>query len=188
MKKLIFFSIAIFLFSACNVSYEKENLVRKYLDAHNAHKTHRALKLFDENASFHVGTTHIKNGIEEIRSIEEWDSVLQSTYRYEIVKINEDTVFCDIQENNLWLDALDIEPVKYQYAQFIIRNNKIQQVSVKLTREDQKRLSEELNHLMKWALQTNPDMIAEISKDGEFVYNRQSAETWLKLVRKYERK
>lgn len=157
------------------------------MDAHNAHKIHRVLKFFDENASFYVGTSRIKNGIEEIQSIEEWDSVFQSNYIYEIVRINEDTVFCHIQENNLWLEAFDIDLIKYQYARFIIRNNKIKQISVKLTQEDQKKLSEKLNHIMKWVLRTNPDMIKEISEDGEFVYNRKSAEAWLILIRKYEK-
>jgi len=43
-----------------------------------------------------------------------------------------------------------------------------------------------MSSIMEWAYQENDSTLLELLPDGEFIYSRESAEKWLKLLERWK--
>ena len=107
MKKNIFFIFILLTIISCSKEKTQE-VVKSYITAHNAHDIENALIFYDENIAIELKGVWIKKGLSEMRSLEEWDAVLNSNLKLESITSKEDTVFCRIVENNDWFAVMDI--------------------------------------------------------------------------------
>ncbi|MEJ2049705.1 MAG: hypothetical protein P8Y60_07670 [Calditrichota bacterium] len=171
------------LYLACYPS--KKDMVMKYFDAVNKHEPATELSLLSDNITYSELESFTLRGKDELRNLAEYNSTIHSKFVYSNLSEYEDTVTCQVTENNEWLAALGITSVTYDYAKFVVRHKYIQDIIMKMTDQSIDEISSKTEPLIDWASNNKPNVLNDIRPDGEFIYNKVTAEMWLKLVQEY---
>ena len=171
------------LFLNCYPS--KKDMVMKYFDAVNKHEPGAELSLLSDNITYSVVESFTLRGKDELRNLAEYNSIIHSKFVYSNLTEYEDTVICQVTENNDWLAALGITSVAYEYAKFVVRHKYIWDIIIKMNDKSIDEISSKTEPLIDWASNNKPDVLNDIRPDGEFIYNKVTAEMWLQLVREY---
>jgi hypothetical protein len=124
-------------------------------------------------------------GKDELRNLAEYNSIIHSKFVYSNLTDYKDTVTCQLTENNEWLAALGITSIAYDYAKFVVRHKYIWDIIMKMNDQSIDEISSKTEPLIDWASNNKPDVLNDIMPGGEFIYNKVTAEMWLKLVQEY---
>lgn len=181
MKKYTgFFFALLMIATSCNRERNQEP-VNSYLLAHNAHDVEKALTYYDENIVFELKGVWIKEGLDQMKSLEKWDSTLNSHLKLESITSSGDTLFCRIIENNDWFGAVNIFDLVHDPAIFVVANGKIKKITGYPSQETGKEIANAVGMLYQWSQQANDSVIFELIQNGEFIYSAEAAEKWLAL-------
>jgi len=185
MKKNIFFIFILLTIISCSKEKTQE-VVKSYITAHNAHDIENALTFYEENIAIELKGVWIKKGLSEMRSLEEWDAVLNSNLKLESITSKEDTVFCRIVENNDWFGAMDITDLVHDPTVLVVKNGKIEKIIAYPSEKTGKEIGAAIGALYQWSQKVQDSTINDLIQNGQFVYSAKAAEKWLDLFDRWK--
>jgi len=184
MKNIFSFFIYSFLLlflSSC--SKDNKTILQDYVSSHNSHNVEKSLSFYSEDITFELVGTWVKSGKEKIKELEEWDSATNSNLSFQIVREYGDTLFCTGEEKNDWFTAVGIETINYSSIKFVFENQLIKKIVAEPNPEVNEKIGKVMGSIMEYTALTNSNVISELLPDGEFIYSKDSAEKWLKLLK-----
>jgi len=102
-----------------------KEVVRLYLDRHNAHDVDGVMTLFAEEARFEMPGRFIRCGKEEIRQTEEWEAAVHDHLRTgELVEADAEVSFRAFEAND-WLRAAGVDELRYTSMTVEVRDGRI---------------------------------------------------------------
>jgi len=185
MKKNILFIFSLLIIISCSKNKTQE-VVESFITAHNEHNIEKALTFYDENIVFELKGVWTKKGLNEMRSLEEWDAALNSNLILESIVSKEDTVFCRVVENNDWFRAADITDLVHDPTIFVVNNGKIKKIIALPSEKIGKEIEATIGALYQWSQKAQDTTINDLIQNGQFVYSAKAAEKWLALFNRWK--
>ena len=121
-----------------------------------------------------------------MRTLEIWDSTLNSNLRLEALQVSGDSAYCRIIENNDWFLAVGIEDLVHDPAVFVIEDNRIKKIIGYPSEITGKKIEQVIGSIMQWSQQTQDSTIYELIPNGQFLYSADAAQKWLNLFERWE--
>ena len=159
----------------------REEVLKSYMAAHNAHEIEKVLSYVDEDVVFDLKGVWVKEGKAAMKSLEKWDSTLNSNLRLESVSLKADTLFCKVVENNDWFKAVGITDLVHDPVAFIIEDDQIKNIVAFPSQETGKKIEAAVGSIYQWSAQVKDSTIHELIIDGQFIYTSDAANKWLEL-------
>ncbi len=184
MKSNIFILILIFLIS-CSRNRNQE-VLESYIAAHNEHEIEKELAFYGDDIEFELKNTWTKKGLNEMRSLAEWDAALNSNLKLESITTKEDSIFCKVVENNDWFKAVNIYDLEHDPTVFIIQNGKIVKIIGYPTEKTGKEIQAVIGSLFQWSQIEKDSTLNELIRGNQFVYSTEAAEKWLDLFTRWK--
>ena len=178
--RLIPLFLTLFLFTSCSKS--NKSILDDYVQSHNNHNIEKSLSYFSDDVIFELAGVWVKMGKSKVRELEEWDSELNSQLNFIVHKENGDTLFCTGIEKNDWFTSVGINEVNYDSIIFIFEDKKIKRVFAKTSPEINIKVAEAMKSIVEFTKLTNNNILSQLIPKGEFVYSRESAQQWIKLL------
>lgn len=104
---------------------EVVDLVKSYLETHNAHDIDRAVSLLSEDVIFETVGVWIKRGQDKVRELEEWDAALGSSLAFTGLAAEGNQVKCQATERNAWFRLAGIDEVYYDSCVFTLARERL---------------------------------------------------------------
>lgn len=185
MKNFAILILGFLLILSCNKD-ETQDTITAYLDAHNKHNVSKALTFYHQDIVFELKNTWTKNGVEEMKTLELWDSTLNSNLKLESLKISGDSVYCKIIENNDWFTAVGIENLVHDPVIFLVEDNKIKNTIAFPDDKTGKKIEQVIGSIFQWSQKAQDSTIYELIPNGQFTYSPEAARKWLDLIKKWK--
>ena len=160
--------------------------ILKYQEVHNAHNIDQALRFFAPTFRFEMAGIWVRQGLEEQRSLEEWDQVVSSQLFFTDFRKRSGRLECQVRETSMWLNMVGINAVFYDAFMFEFTNGQISRLKAKLSPRSERDIDKAVNRVLRWALEARPDSVEEIIPRGTFIYGRTQAESWLVLLKEWQ--
>ena len=161
------------------------DLVKRYPEVYNTHDVEKIVSLYAADAVFEVVGQVSLQGINQIRDITQYDSVLNIHMSIGDLQRHGDTVFCRLTETNDWLKVAEID-IAYYLAAFVFKKRFITYISAKAEPKTAEAFRQVLTPLMKWARVEKPDILREMMPEGKFNYNALNAGKTLALLKTWK--
>ncbi len=160
--------------------------VKTLEQALNSHHIEGYLALFTDDISFRLGG-YADEGIQELRKVAEWDSVLNSDYSFTDIRMVGDTVICKCAEVNELINLMGIEIGTYDSVKIVFNDGLIKYMSFEMTMECYEADKKAWSSLMDWATKERSQQLTRLMPEGKFVVNATSANGWLALFREWRK-
>ena len=183
MKSIVVILLCIVVLS-CAEKQDHEDIIKSYMDAHNAHDIEKALSFIDDNVVFDLKGVWLKEGKAAMKTLEKWDSTLNSSLRLESVTKKADTLFCKVVENNYWFDAVGVNDLVHDPVVFLVKDDKISKIIAYPSQETGQQIEAAVGSLFQWSAQVQDSTIYELIIDGQFIYSSEAANKWMELFEK----
>jgi len=183
MKKLSFLSGVLLIIAFCT-NQNPETTLMDYLKAHNEHAVREALSYYHPDIIFEVKGALIKEGKTEVRSLEVWDSTLNSNLKLESLEIKKDSAFGTVIENNDWFAAVGIKDIVHDSVVFTFEADKIKSVTAYPSEETGNQIQQIIGSLFQWSDESRDSTIYSLMPGGKFIYSSESAVQWLDLFKR----
>lgn len=177
----LFFAICIFMVLSCSINLEER--VRAYEQAYNRHDFNGIMSFYADDAQFTVVGAFNKTGIEQIRTITEWDTTVKVHMSISNIAVQGDTVTFKLVESNEWWRLAGIDTVTYYPCTIIFSNGLIKSIKAEATKESLAAINKVLPGIFSWVAKVRSEEYAEVMPGGEFIYTAESAEKWLELLK-----
>jgi hypothetical protein len=165
---------------------EKKAIVLAYQDAHNAHDVELALSFFAPNIRFEMTGLWVKQGLEDVRALEEWDAALANQLTFGDLRIRNARLECEAKETNDWFKLVGIDEVFYDSIKFEFDNGLITHIRAKISPKGEMAVDKVVNGVMRWALEACPEEVENLMPRGLFNYGREEAHKWLALLKDWQ--
>ena len=183
MKTKMLFLLGLVTVISCSRN-EKQDVVMSYINAHNAHDVEGALAHYAESIVFELKDTWTKEGLGEMRSLEEWDAALNSHLKLEVISLKEDWVVGKVVENNDWFRAVGITDLVHDPVVFVVDQGKIKKILAEPSESTAKQIEAVIGATYQWSQQLGDSTIHSLIQNGEFIYSKEAAEKWLDLFKR----
>lgn len=177
----LFFVICIFMVLSCSINLEER--VRAYEQVYNSHDFNGIMSFYADDAQFTVVGAFNKTGIEQIRTITEWDTTVKVHMSISDIAVQGDTVTFKLVESNEWWRLAGIDTVTYYPCTIIFSNGLIKSIKAEATKESLAAINKVLPGIFSWVAKERSEEYAEVMPGGEFIYTAESAEKWLELLK-----
>lgn len=164
----------------------EKQIVQAYLEAHNAHNVEGVLDLLSPQIRFGMTGLWVREGLDEIRALEEWDAVMNSQLQFTDFKMRNQRLECKGVETNDWYKLVGIEQVSFQPIKFEIEGGKIRHIRAQIAPKSEMAVDRAVNDVVRWALDVYPDEITQLVPRGVFRYGHDQAQRWKKLVAEWK--
>ena len=167
---------------------EKIKIFNTYVDAVNQNDVSGALATHTQDAEFIIPGQEAIKGREELRSLLQWDSVLQSRIMFTDLRVHGDTLITGAgSERNFWFEGIGLNSIAYGPGTRVVFQGKLIKGIYPATLHSESRLEFELRfqEFLIWAMQNVPEDLAQLMPDGFLTYNSESASDWIKLLEYY---
>jgi len=168
------------------VKSEKE-IVLAYMEAHNAHDVEGVLEVLSPNIRFGMTGLWVRDGLDEIRALEEWDVVMNSHLTFTEFKVRNQRLECKGVETNDWYKMVGIEQVHFEPIKFEFEGGKIRHIRAQLAPKSEMTVDRAVNDVVRWALDVYPDEITHLVPRGVFRYGHEQAQRWKKLLAEWQK-
>ena len=185
MKNSLILLLAFSMIISCKKD-KTQNTITSYISAHNEHNVSKELSYYHQEILFEIKDTWTKSGIEEMRTLSIWDSVLNSNLKLEEIKISGDSAYCKIIENNDWFSAVGINDLVHDPTVFVIEDNKIKRIIAYPSKETSAKVQNAIGSIIQWSQQNQDSTIYELIPNGQFVYSDEAAHKWLDLFNRWK--
>ena len=165
---------------------EKE-IVIAYQDAHNAHDIEGVLNYFSPAIRYGMTGLWVREGFDEIRALEEWDTVMNSQLVFSDFKVRNQRLECTGTETNDWLKMVGIEEIRYEPMKFEFDGDKIRHIRVQIAPKFEMMVDRAVNDVVRWALELYPDEITDLVPRSVFKYGHAQALRWIKLLEEWKK-
>lgn len=170
----------LFLVVSCSTS--PESVIVAYEREHNSHDVNGALAFFDDDITFESKGVWIKEGKDEMRMLEEWDSTLNSNLKFTHIRENADSVYCAVVESNDWFRAIGIDNIRHDPVILVLDDSKIEKIIAIPSIESGEVIQSAIKEITDWSAANGDSTIFSLIKNGQFVYSKEHAKTWLALL------
>jgi len=158
--------------------------VKTYVNAVNAGDMDKAVSLFAETVEL-TGpdrkTTLDRGGVRELLG---WDAVTHASVEYRDLEWEGDVVRGLFTERNDFYTLLGLAERRFRLV-FRFENDLIREIRLAPDEAWGSRMSEALEPFLDWASSRHPETLEAIYPGGQFVYDSDSAEKWLALLREW---
>ena len=158
--------------------------VKGYVEALNGHDTEQALSFLAEELRFVAPDVDMTLDRPAVRKMLEWDAATDSTVSYEELHGEGDLVTGEFIERNDFYELLGIAERRYRLT-FRFEHDRIREIRLTPTQDSGLQMSEALEPFLAWAAPQHAAALDEIYPDGHFVFDGQTAEKWLTLLRRW---
>jgi limonene-1,2-epoxide hydrolase len=167
----------------CSTTPSPEQVVRNYVEAQKNHQIDLSLEYFDEETAFMLpgGITSL-TGMENIRQMAQYDSVMNTQLHIESLRVDGNLVTCRIFETNRWLDLAGLPPLRYDSTLFYVVGGKIRKIVAFPADSSVRALSQSTDTFIRWLAQTHPKEATELLSGGGFSFNAANADILLKFL------
>jgi hypothetical protein len=187
MKRFVLLSFALAMMLVLSAPASAACLkcaVKTYVNAVNARDVDKAVALFAEEVEL-AGpdweTTLNKDGVREMLG---WDAVTHATFDYEDLESEGDFVRGLFTERNDFYALLGLSEHRFRLV-FRFENDLIREIRLAPNEASESTVSEALEPFLAWASSRHPATLEAIYPGGKFVYDAESAEKWLALLREW---
>jgi len=163
------------------VKSEKE-IVLAYQEAHNTHDIEGVLEVLSPKIRFGMTGLWVREGLAELRDLEEWDAVMNSHITFKDFKVRNQRLECKGAETNDWYKMVGIEQVYFEPIKFEFEDGKIRHIRAQLAPKSEMAVDRAVNDVVRWALEVFPDEITHLVPRGVFRYGHEQAMRWKKLL------
>lgn len=180
---LVIVTLINFLAIGCGEKNSPEDIVRAYIKAQNNHDLDEKMKYFDEETAFVTpgsGMTYMTG--DEIRSMSQYDSVLNTTLTIDNLTVDGSTVICEMTEHNRWLDAAGLPPMHYDSTLFYVIGDKIRKIVSFPADSTLQGMSDVLDKFILWLSEKYPYEAMDMMPGGQFQYSAKNAEKMVLLL------
>ncbi|MEJ2216179.1 MAG: nuclear transport factor 2 family protein [Gemmatimonadota bacterium] len=188
MSRATLLSLA--LFAACageTQTARREAVFRGYVAAVNSHDVSKALAFHTSDPEFVILGQPPIRGRDAMRSLLQWDSVLNSHIRMEPSRWLGDTLILKAgSERNAWFEGIGLDSIRYSAGTRIVyQGDRIKEVHPSdLVPQSAAEFQAKAEAFFRWA-QTNAPEVAQLAPGGSFKYDRGSAAVWLQVLQRY---
>ena len=187
---LVFVALAALLAGAALTLAQEDDLialVQTYQEAANNHDLDAIMDMFTDDAEFElVGQAKI-TGHEQLRALHDYDTGLHTELQFYNCVAAENTVTCEVREQNDWQRAANIPEYHYTSAVFTFKDGLIQKIVATMSPESAQVLGATMQAFNKWAMGKRPDAVAKLlTPDGQFIYAQESARIVVDLLKEWQ--
>ncbi len=165
---------------------EKE-IVFAYQEAHNTHDVDAVLALLSPNIRFGMTGLWVREGLDEVRALEEWDAVMNSQLTFNKFKRRNQRLECNGVEVNDWYRTVGIEQVYFDLIRFEFEAGKIRHIRAKMAPKSEMTIDRAVNDVVRWALDVYPKEIEDLVPRSVFRYGHEQALRWKKLLEEWKK-
>lgn len=158
--------------------------VKTYVNAVNAGDVDKAVSLFAATVELTGSdrkTTLDRNGV---RAMLGWDAVTHASVEYQDLEWEGNVVRGLFTERNDFYTLLGLAERRFRLV-FRFENDLIREVRLAPDEASGSTVSEALEPFLDWASSRHPETLEAIYPGGRFVYDADSAEKWLALLREW---
>jgi hypothetical protein len=160
-------------------------ILRYYAKVNNTHDVEKIVSLYAEDAIFEVDGLVSLKGINQIRDITRYDSVLNVQIIIDNIRRQADTVYCHLSETNDWLKVSEIDTAFYTVA-FVFEKGLIKSINAKIEPKTAEAFRQVLSSFMTWAKVEKPKILQEMMPEGKFIYTAVNAGKNLELLKTWK--
>lgn len=174
-------------FINCSKHQKPENLIITYQNVFNQHNVDSLMVLYSDDIKFSIPNMRMNiSGIEAMRGIAEYDSVLQTMMKISNISVKADTVFCSLQEKNEWLITVGISSANYPNTKILFHENKITYFETNLSDSSLKEFGYVMGSLIPWARENYPIELDAIIPESGFKFDTENGIRFLELSKKWK--
>lgn len=176
---VLYLSFLLLLTTSCNQKLEEQ--VQAYLEAHNRGDVEQELSFFADNPKYEVVNQWTREGIENLRILIETDAALNSQLVMKVVKVSKNKVTCSLEERSDWLKLAGIDPLYYEYREFIFEKGLIKEIRSKPTEEGAMALEAFRTSFYGWAVKNRKQEFNALRRQN--IVSKENVGRWLDLFR-----
>lgn len=159
----------------------KDEIIQSYFDVHNAHDIEKSLSYFGDEIEFELKGVWVKKGLDDMRSLEEWDAGMKSQLKLKSARIAGDTVYCKVVESNDWFRTIGVQELNHDPVIFVMEDGKFKNIIAFPSQETGMKVEAAVGKIFEWSAKTGDSTVYGLIRDGQFVYSTEAAEEWLDL-------
>lgn len=178
-RVVLYLSFLLLLTTSCNQKLEEQ--VQAYLEAHNSGDVEKELSLFADNPKYEVVDQWTREGIGNLRILIETDAALNSKLTIKDVKVSKNKVTCILEERSDWLKLAGIDPLYYEYREFIFEKGLIKEIRSKPTEEGANALEAFRTSFYEWAMKNRTEEMRVLRRQN--IISKDNVGKWLELFR-----
>lgn len=175
---------------ACGTAGDPDDTVRRFLEAHRAHRVSVALAILADDPAIELPDGRQLAGREALRALFQWDSATAQELTIESFDVHGDMVVAGpLVQRSVWLWLLGVgELAHHPGTEFVVRDGRIASIRLApLEPAAREALDRGLADFIPWAEHEYPDRLRRIRPAGEFVFGAAPAADWLALLREWRR-
>ncbi|UCC79744.1 MAG: nuclear transport factor 2 family protein [Candidatus Zixiibacteriota bacterium] len=171
----------------CSLKPSPQKVVEDYVKAYNSHQVDNIMALYHDSVSFEVTGFNMNfKGKQSVRSIAEYDSVLNTIMTLSNISASGDTVYCSLSEYNNWVDAAEIPAAYYPRTTFVVKDNKITRLYAEIADSSLENFERVLDYFVFWGNDKYPEKMRKIAPDGDFIYNAGNGAMVVEMLREWK--
>ncbi len=174
----------------CTTNSDPEDLVRRYVELHQAGDVEGLLALHTEDAEFVIPGQNPIRGTAALRDLFSWDAELASELVMEGISIDGDALVIDkVIERNQWFEGLGVSEAHYRPGtRLVLRDGRILGTyPARFHEETRSQVFAEFEHLLQWLSVNRADARERLLPGGKFRYDAPSARLWLEVMQDWNR-
>lgn len=153
-----------------------------YRRAMNSHDLQAVLSCLAADYEFKVANSSYKVAKKDIIGQLEWDFATNARSAYGDIQIKGNTISTVLTEQNDFYKAIGIPERKYQFTFVYNDQGLIKEAILEKSLSSSEAFDTALKPALEWARKERPGELAEIYPDNNFVYNKEMAKRWLRLL------
>lgn len=177
-RVVLYLCFMLVLTTSCNRKLDEQ--IQAYLEAHNSGDVEGELSFFAEHPKFEVVDQWTREGMENLRTLIETDAALNSQLTIKNVKVSKNKVTCSLEERNDWLRLAGIDPLYYEFREFIFEEGLIKEIRSKATAECAEALETFRESFFNWAMKNHPEEMKVLRRQS--VITKNNVGKWLELL------
>ncbi len=163
----------------------------EYVDAVNSKAIDDALALHTDDAEFILPGQKPIRGLDEMRSLLEWDAAMNARIRFRGIEERGDTlVIASGSERNAWFQGVGLDSIEYGPGLRVVFEGALIRgvYPSALTPESAAAFQTRVGEFFGWAAVEAPEDLRKVMPEGVFRYDAPSARAWIALLDRYQKK
>ncbi|MHC4643204.1 MAG: hypothetical protein ACYS32_16290 [Planctomycetota bacterium] len=180
-KQRVVLYILFMLVLTTSCSQKLDEQIQAYQEAHNSGDVEKELSMFADNPKYEIVDQWAREGRENLRTLIETDAALNSQLIIKVLKVSKNKVTCSLEERNDWLRLAGIDPLNYEYREFIFEKGRIKEIRSKTTDEGAEALEAFRASFFEWAVNNRKEEFKVLRRQN--VISKNNVGKWLDLLR-----
>jgi len=186
-RLFIFIFLLVLSFAIVSCGSGHKEFVSKFEAAVNSHNVEDVLSFYDRDVTVNMGRQSTNIDREDMRPLAEWDSIVNTRIRLDIIRENGDSIIGRKIEKSEWFRLYGLDSVIFDPWIVLVEDDVITTIFSQLTIESATRMSQASTSVQEWAMQERRKDLNELMPEGSFRYGTEAAIRWLKLLREWRK-